>query len=70
MDPVHERKQYVQAAAQHFRLKAGFAIQRNEARLDRASRRPQLFDDADLVVRNVTENVRDPEDHESENESR
>jgi hypothetical protein len=40
VDPVHEGKQHVQAAAQHFRLIAGFAVERDEAVLNRAFHRP------------------------------
>ena len=50
-------KEHVQAAAQHFRLVAGLAVQRDEAVLDRAFRRPELLDDADLVVRDVAKDI-------------
>jgi hypothetical protein len=45
------------AAAQDFRLVAGFTMQRDKPVLDRAFRRPKLFDDADLVVRYVTKDI-------------
>jgi hypothetical protein len=57
VNPVHEGKEDVQAAAQHFRLVTGLAVQRDEPVVDRTFRRPELFDDADLVVRDVTKNV-------------
>ncbi|MGY3489379.1 hypothetical protein ACVW1C_007262 [Bradyrhizobium sp. USDA 4011] len=49
---------HVQAAAQHLRLVAGLTVQRDEAVLDRALDRPQLLDDADLIVGNVAKYVR------------
>jgi hypothetical protein len=58
VDPVHEREEHVQAAAQHFGLVAGFAVQRDEAAVDRAFRRPKFLDDADLIVRDIAEHVR------------
>ncbi len=58
VNPVHEREEHVQAAAQHCGLVAGLAVQRDEAAVDRAFRRPQLLDDADLVVRDIAKYVR------------
>ena len=46
----------VDAAAQQFRLEAGLVRQRDDtAGIDRAAERPQLFDDAELVVRDVSQ---------------
>ena len=57
MDAVHEGDEDVYAAAQDFRAKARLAVERDEARFDRAPERPQLLDDADLVVGDVAEDI-------------
>jgi hypothetical protein len=57
VNPVHEGKKDMEAAAQHFGLITGLAVQRDEPVLDRPFRRPELFDDADLIVRDVPKNV-------------
>ncbi len=57
VDSIHEREKQMQAAAQHFRLVAGLAVQRDESALDRAFCRPQLFDNADLIVRDVAKDI-------------
>jgi hypothetical protein len=68
VNPVHEGKEDVQAAAQHFRLVTGLAVQRDEPVVDRTFRRPELFDDADLVVRDVTKNVGYAQQHDDDSD--
>jgi hypothetical protein len=54
----------VKTTAQHFWLVAGFAIQGDESVFDRPSSRPQLLDDADLVVRYVAKDVGNAQQNE------
>jgi hypothetical protein len=48
-----EREQVVEAAAENLRLKAGFALQRDEARLERSGEAETLLDDAEAIVGDV-----------------
>jgi hypothetical protein len=48
-----ERREEVEAAAQHVGLEAGLALQRDEAGVDGPAPRPLLFHDPDLVVGDV-----------------
>ena len=58
VDAVLERREEVEAAAAHVGLEARFAAEREQARLHRAARAPELFDDADPRVRDVAHDVR------------
>ena len=69
MDAVLERRQEVPAAAQDLRLEAGLAVERDEARLDRALRDSELLDDADAVVRDVAEEERGRQSAQEEDEA-
>ena len=54
MQPVLERQEKLEAAAQDIRLVTGLAAQGDQAGHDRAFKTPEFFDDGDAVVGNVT----------------
>jgi hypothetical protein len=68
VNPIGERPEYVDATAQDLGLEARLAVQRDEARRDRALRRPHLLDDADLVVGNVAKDVGDTDQDEQQDD--
>jgi hypothetical protein len=70
VNPVRERPEHVDAATQDLGLEARLAVQRDEARCDRALRRPRLLDDADLVVRDVAEDVGHPQHDQKDDDTR
>jgi hypothetical protein len=55
VNAVLERHQDVPAAAEQPRLKPGLAVQRDEPAFQRSFGTPELFDDADAVVRDIAE---------------
>ena len=59
MHAILERHEEMIAAAQHLRLKAGLAVERDQSIPDRAAQTPQFFQNAELIVRDVTDGAAD-----------
>jgi hypothetical protein len=65
VDAVHERDEQVPAAAQDLRLEAGFAVQRDQARLDGSARAEPLLHDPDARVRDEADRLEKDGDDEN-----
>ncbi len=68
MQPVLERHEEVQAAAQHLGLEAGLAAQGDQAAADRAAPAPQLLDDGDPVVADVPDDAGQAHENDRQND--
>jgi hypothetical protein len=57
MHAERERREKMDAAAQDFRLKPRLSTERDETALDRSAGAPQLFDNTNLIVGNVANDI-------------
>ena len=70
MDSIGEGKEHVDTAAQDLKLELGLAMECDEARFDRAFRRPHLLHDSDLIVRDVAKDIGDAQENENYDDDR
>jgi hypothetical protein len=70
VQPVLEREEKVQAAAQDVGLKAGLLLQRDQAAGDRTAPAPQLLDHRDAVVADVANHARARHEHGGEHDEK
>src|SRR6516225_4290309 len=63
VNSIGEGKEDVNSATQNLGLEPSLTMERDEARFDRAFRRPHFFYDSDLIVRDVPKNIAQAQNH-------